>query len=72
MNVSDRVVGTDLSPRQREVMGQLCLGLRDREIANRLGVSIETVRTHVAFIRKKLGVGTRTGAVARWLWRGSR
>lgn len=50
-------------------MTGMCDGLRDREIADRLGVAVSTVRTHVAFIRALFGVHTRAGAVARWLQR---
>jgi DNA-binding NarL/FixJ family response regulator len=45
-----------------EVLGVLARGHTNREIAGKLCVSVETVRTHVARILHKTGVGTRTQA----------
>jgi DNA-binding NarL/FixJ family response regulator len=47
---------TRLSPRQREVMRLVALGLTMREIAERLGVSVKTVETHRSAVAKRLGI----------------
>jgi len=51
-----------LTPREREVLRQLAFGLPNREIGQMLGISVETVKEHVASIRQKLGVSDRTKA----------
>jgi len=56
-----------LSPREYEVLELLSRGLGNREIAAELGVSIETVKTHIERLYKRLGVSTRTDAVAKAL-----
>lgn len=50
--------------REREILGALAQGLRDKEIAAQLGISIETVRTHVRNALRTLGAHTREHAVA--------
>ena len=59
-----------LSPREREIMGLLALGLTGEEIAQRLTVSPETVRTHVRNAMDKLGARTRAHAIAIAVQRG--
>lgn len=58
-----------LTARQHEVLEYLASGLRDREIAERLGISPRTVETHVRHLLLKLGVKTRTQAVGQFLRR---
>jgi DNA-binding NarL/FixJ family response regulator len=53
-----------LSQREREVLSLLGLGLRNSEIADRLGISPRTVEKHVHHILRKLDVGSRLAAVA--------
>jgi excisionase family DNA binding protein len=55
---------SDLTPREREVLVRLAQGLTDKEIAHALGMSRHTAINHVAAIRRKLGVPTRTAAAA--------
>ena len=55
---------SSLTDRERDVLELLALGLTNREIAQRLFISPMTVRTHLVNMFKKLGVGTRTAAVA--------
>ena len=59
-----------LTAREREVLGQLALGLSNKLIARRLDVSIHTVKFHVNSILAKLGADSRTGAVSTAVRRG--
>lgn len=53
-----------LSRREAEVLHWMSQGKRDKEIAIILGISYRTVTHHVSAILQKLGVETRTAAVA--------
>lgn len=55
---------TALTPRELDVLGLLAEGLQHEEIGRRLGISSETVRTHLRKASARLGAGTRTQAVA--------
>ena len=59
-----------LTPREQDVLELLSIGLSNRRIAERLGISDHTVKFHVAAIYGKLGVSGRTAAVNRALRRG--
>jgi len=52
-----------LSPREREVLGQLALGHTNKEVAAALNVSVKTVETHRTRIGDKLGLKTRAELV---------
>lgn len=54
-----------LSGREFEVARQLCGGAANREIAQTLAMSVDTVKWHLKNIFGKLGVSNRTGAVIR-------
>lgn len=54
----------DLTARERDVFDLLCHGLPDKEIANRLGRALNTVRNHVSTIYNKLDVHSRGEAIA--------
>jgi DNA-binding CsgD family transcriptional regulator len=56
-----------LSERERRIAELLVLGLSNREIADTLVVSPETVKSHVARILRKLGAANRVEAVSRLL-----
>jgi DNA-binding NarL/FixJ family response regulator len=57
--------GARLTPREEEVLALLVRGLKDREIAETLGLSYETTRSYVKTVRGKLGVGSRVEAARR-------
>ncbi|TXT41256.1 MAG: two component LuxR family transcriptional regulator [Comamonadaceae bacterium] len=62
------------SPRQLEVLQLLLDGFTNREIANRLFVGEETIKTHVTNIMRAFNAKTRTQAAteaARWGYRKS-
>jgi len=52
-----------LTPRQSDVLTQLLQGKPNKEIARRLGLSVETVKDHVQAVLRALGVSSRTQAV---------
>ena len=66
------VLVSSLSPREHEVLGLMVDGLGRREIADRLTISLNTVRTHVKNILAKLGVHASLEAVSLGLRAGLR
>jgi DNA-binding NarL/FixJ family response regulator len=64
-------VSENLSPREMEILELLVAGCFFKEIADRLGISGETVRTHVNHIYRKLHVRSRTEAVVKYLRKGA-
>ena len=54
-----------LSPRESEVLSLIVAGRTNKEIADALFLSENTVKTHVNSLYAKLGVNRRTQAVAR-------
>lgn len=56
-----------LTPRETDVLSCLQKGLHDKEIASVLGISPQTVHTHLKRIFEKLGAHTRTEAVMKFL-----
>lgn len=59
----------NLSTREQEVLDCLSHGFLYKEIAEKLGISYETVHTYIRRIYEKLQVRTRTEAVAKFLRR---
>lgn len=53
-----------LTRRQREILSLIALGVHQRAVGHLLGVSFETVRTHVRSARSALDATTVTHAVA--------
>jgi len=53
-----------LSPRERQILDLLATGMRARGVADEIGIQPATVYTHVRNVVLKLGVDTRTQAVA--------
>lgn len=54
-----------LTAREADVLSLVALGLTNQQIGGELFVSVETVRTHVRTILRKLGVANRTQAATR-------
>lgn len=59
----------NLAEREKEVLDLLSQGFMYKEIADKLGISFETVRTYIRRIYEKLQVRSRTEAVAKVLRR---
>lgn len=57
-------LGSDLTPREREVLPLIVQGLSNAQIAARLFISVNTVRNHIQTIMKKLGVHSRAEVLA--------
>ena len=54
-----------LTPRELEIMRLICEGYSNSEIASKLVVTLNTIKKHTSNIYGKLGVGSRTQAIAR-------
>jgi LuxR family maltose regulon positive regulatory protein len=54
-----------LTDRQRDVLRLVARGFSDRDIAVETGLSVATVKTHLRAAYARLGVGSRTAAVAK-------
>ena len=66
---STPVTGLDdvkLSRRETEILEKIAQGLANKEIAERLGLSVETVRVHLKRIYEKLHVRSRTEAALKY------
>ena len=68
--VSNESGSTALSRREQEILALLADGLVNKQIAARLGISTNTVKTHLELLFEKLGVATRAEAVATGVKRG--
>jgi DNA-binding NarL/FixJ family response regulator len=56
----------NLSRREQEILDLLCQGHSNKEIAERLSVGVETIRTHLKRIYEKLHVRSRTEAALKY------
>jgi LuxR family maltose regulon positive regulatory protein len=63
-NLESLETAASITTREQDVLRLVSIGLSNREIAQRLCVSTGTVKTHLAHIFTKLGVNSRTQAVA--------
>lgn len=68
--LSLRLTDEALSPREVEVIGEVAAGGANKQVADRLGVSEETVKTHMKSILVKLGASDRLQAVVIAMRRG--
>jgi two-component system, NarL family, response regulator len=68
--LAERMMRTDLTAREIEVLHMLVRGLTNREIGNALEISGNTVRNHVNSIIEKLEVSDRTEAATTAITRG--
>jgi DNA-binding CsgD family transcriptional regulator len=64
-NMAERTL--KLSKREQEIVDLASTGLLDKEIAPRLGITDNTIKTYWKRIRQKLGEGTRPGLVAAYV-----
>jgi DNA-binding CsgD family transcriptional regulator len=62
--MGDLLEDQPLSPRQRQVLDLLADGCGPNAIARRLGLSVPTVRNHVAAVLHRLGCHSQLEAVA--------
>jgi DNA-binding NarL/FixJ family response regulator len=58
---------SSLTEREEQILARLAKGFSNKEIADLLSVSLETVRTHLRHIYEKLHVHSRTEAVVKFL-----
>ena len=60
-----------LSPREREILGEIAAGASNKEIARRLTIAETTVKIHVQHILRKLGLSSRVQAAVLLAGRGT-
>ena len=68
--LAEHIADEPLTAREIDVLRHVAGGNRNRDIAERLAISEETVKVHVKHILEKLGASDRTGAVAIAVRRG--
>jgi DNA-binding NarL/FixJ family response regulator len=68
--IAEHLSDESLTAREIEVLQQIANGNRNRDIAQRLFISEETVKVHVKHIMEKLGASDRTQAVSIAVRRG--
>jgi two-component system NarL family response regulator len=62
VKLATRVHGSQLTPRERDILGYLATGMSNKVIARAAGIGVGTVKFHVKSIMAKLDVCTRTEA----------
>jgi len=68
--LAERMGVEELTPREMDVLEQIVAGKSNKEIADELGVSEATVKTHINSLLGKLGVTDRTQAATAAIRRG--
>ena len=58
-------IAASISVRERQILQLICAGLSNREIAAQCSISASTVKTHIENIYRKIGVSSRTQAIAQ-------
>lgn len=69
-NLAEHFSDDDLTAREIEVLARIAEGNRNRDIAEKLFISEETVKVHIRHIMEKLAASDRTQAVAIAIRRG--
>ncbi len=69
-SLANRTPNSDLSPREREVLALMVSGKTNKAIADALGITEATVKSHVSVILQRLNAEDRTQAVVAALQRG--
>jgi DNA-binding NarL/FixJ family response regulator len=69
-HLAEHMSDESLTPREQDVLRHIAGGNRNRDIANLLFISEETVKVHIRHIMEKLGASDRTQAVAIAVRRG--
>ena len=64
VRLADRHPEAPLSPREIEILQKIAYGATTKEVADQLGISFHTVKTHLERIFEKLGANDRAQAVA--------
>lgn len=64
-NFSEVTERFHLTLREREMVGLLTFGLTSKEIADRMNISPNTVKTFFRLVMTKMGVSTRAGIVGK-------
>ena len=62
-----QVMHMPLSPRETDVLRMVSRGLTNAEIAQHTGITVHTVKFHLAAVYRKLGAANRTEAAALFL-----
>jgi DNA-binding NarL/FixJ family response regulator len=57
----------NLTKREEEILGYVVKGFVNKEIADTLSISVETIRTHLKSIYEKLHVRSRTEAALKYV-----
>ena len=65
VSVSEAAEQFHLTQREQETVGLLTLGLTSKEIATRMNISTNTVKTFFRLVMMKMGVSTRSGIVGK-------
>jgi LuxR family maltose regulon positive regulatory protein len=58
-------IAASISPREQQILQLIGAGMSNREIADKFFISASTVKTHLENIFRKLGVSSRTQAIAQ-------
>jgi DNA-binding NarL/FixJ family response regulator len=64
MRIADSMKHEALSRREEDILAQVVLGLSNKSIAAKLALAVETVKTHLKSILRKLDAANRTEAAA--------
>lgn len=64
-SLDDSAMLSPLSLREEDVLQGLCRGMTNQEVAQSLTVSVDTVKSHVSSLLRKMGVNDRTQAVVK-------